>query len=165
VIASIPDRWIEIAVAAAAVTAVATLGALLTEIGPWYAGLRVPAWRPPNWAFGPIWGVIFLLVAAGGVLAWERAPDANARIFLIALFALNGALNVFWSGLFFKLRRPDWALAEVVGLWLSILALALAIGSYSISAAAFMLPYLVWVTIASVLNLRIVQMNAPFGGG
>jgi tryptophan-rich sensory protein len=65
--------------------------------------------------------------------------------------------------LFFKLRRPDWALIEVVGLWLSILALVIFIGTFSRFASAFMVPYLLWVSFASFLNLRVVQLNAPFG--
>ena len=95
---------------------------------------------------------------------WERAPDAATRTWLLALFIVNAALNVLWSALFFRLRRPDWAFAELVVFWMSILALVLFIGSYSVLAAAVMAPYLVWVTFAGALNLRLVQLNAPFGG-
>jgi len=160
----ISGRWLEVIVAAAGVTAVAVIGALTTEIGPWYESLRYPSWRPPNWLFGPAWTVIFILIGVSGVLAWERAPSVIAREWLCILLAINGILNVFWSLLFFKLRRPDRALVEVVALWLSILALVLFIGAYSFTAAAFMVPYLAWVSIAGLLNLRVVQMNAPFGG-
>ena len=160
---TISGRWLEVIVAAAGVTAVAALGALMTEIGPWYESLRYPSWRPPNWLFGPAWTMIFILIAVSGVLAWERAPGVTIRVWLCILLAINGILNVFWSLVFFKLRRPDRALVEVVALWLSILALVVFIGSYSFTAAAFMIPYLLWVAFAGYLNLRVVQMNAPFG--
>jgi tryptophan-rich sensory protein len=159
----ITDRWIEIAVAASSVTIVGFAGGILTEVGPWYEHLRFPPYRPPNWVFGPAWTLIFLLVATSGIISWERAPDAQRRTILIALLAVNAVFNVAWSGLFFKLRRPDWALIEVVGLWLSILALVIFIGTFSRFASAFMVPYLLWVSFASFLNLRVVQLNAPFG--
>jgi len=158
----ISDRWIAIAIATVAVTCVAVLGGLLTDVGPWYESLRFPSWRPPNWLFGPAWTVIFVLIASSGVMAWERAPNDRARAWLITLFALNAALNVLWSALFFKLRRPDWALGELAALWLSILALVLFIGQISWLAAAIIAPYLAWVSFAGVLNLRVVQLNAPF---
>jgi tryptophan-rich sensory protein len=159
----ISDRWIEIGVAALSVTMVAFAGGILTEVGPWYELLRFPPYRPPNWVFGPAWSLIFLCVATSGIIAWEHAPDASAKTILIILLAVNAVFNVAWSALFFKLRRPDWALIEVVGLWLSILALVIFIGSFSKLGGELMLPYLLWVSFASFLNLRVVQLNAPFG--
>jgi translocator protein len=164
VIEMISARWIAIAVAAASVTVVAVLGGLLTDVGPWYESLRFPSLRPPNWAFGPAWTVIFLLVASSGVMAWERAPEGSSRPWLISLFAVNAVLNVMWSALFFKLRRPDWAMLELVVFWLSILAILVFISTISGLAAAIFAPYLVWVTFAGWLNLRVVQLNSPFRG-
>jgi translocator protein len=161
--ALLSERWSEILVAIASVTIVAVIGGLLTQVGPWYEGLRFPSWRPPNWLFAPAWTLIFLLIASSGVVAWEGAPDPSTRNWLIGLFAINGTLNVLWSPLFFKLRRPDWALFEAVALWLSTLALTIFIGSFSVKAGALIAPYLVWVTFATILNLRVVQLNAPFG--
>jgi tryptophan-rich sensory protein len=160
--AAVPDRWIEIAVASVSVTAVAVLGGLLTDVGPWYESLRFPSWRPPNWLFAPAWTLIFVLIAASGVMAFERAPDDATRAWLLGLFAINAVLNVLWSGLFFKLRRPDFAFYELLVFWLSILALVLVIGRISPLAGLIFTPYLVWVTFAGFLNLRVVQLNAPF---
>lgn len=163
-IADIPERWIVVAVAMLAVSIVAILGGLLTDVGEWYENLRFPSWRPPNWLFGPAWTLIFLLIAASGVVAWESAPDGRTRAWLIALFAINAILNVLWSGLFFRLRRPDWALAELVVFWFSIVALLVFIAGYSRTAMWLMAPYLAWVTFAGFLNLRMVQLNRPFNG-
>jgi tryptophan-rich sensory protein len=157
------DRWIEIGVTAFSITLVGLAGGILTEVGPWYENLRFPRYRPPNWVFGPAWTLIFLSVGTSGIIAWEHAPNATMREILILLLVVNALFNVAWSALFFKLRRPDWALIEVAGLWLSILALVIFIGSFSSLGGAFMLPYLFWVSFASFLNLRVVQLNAPFG--
>lgn len=157
-------RWKPVSVAAAAAVAVAVLGAISTDLGDWYYQLRQPAWKPPDWAFGPAWTVIFSLTAVAGVWAWRDAPDRAAREWLLALFALNGFLNVLWSLLYFRLRRPDWALVEVVFLWLSVALLIGVLGRYSRRAAWMLVPYLVWVAYAGALNWATVSLNAPFGG-
>ena len=162
-IAMVAERWIALIVAAASVTFVAVMGGLLTEVGAWYESLNFPSWRPPNWLFGPAWALIYLFIATSGVMAWERAPSDRMRGWLIGLFVVNAALNISWSALFFRLQRPDWALIDLLAFWVSILALIIFIGSYSIAAAAVLGPYLAWVTFAGILNLRMVQLNAPFG--
>ncbi len=158
------SRWRPVVIAAASALCVAVLGALMTDLGPWYAQLKQPPWKPPDWAFGPIWTAIFALAAAAGVIGWRRAPSRTARELLLALFAANGFLNVFWSLLYFRLHRPDWALFEVPLLWLSVLALIVVLSRYARPAAWLLVPYLVWVAIAAVLNWQTVQLNAPFGG-
>ena len=80
------------------------------------------------------------------------------------LFAFNMLLNMAWSGLFFTLRRPDWALVEVALLWLSIAALIFVLRPISPRAAAWLLPYIAWVSFAAILNFEIVRLNAPFEG-
>lgn len=149
-------------IAVVAVSAVALLGGLATDIGPWYRELAKPSWQPPDWLFGPAWTIIFALVAAAAVRAWWDVPPGAERQSMVAQFAINGILNVFWSVLFFTLRRPDRALAEVVFLWLSILALILALRRRSPVAAWLLIPYLSWVSFASILNLSIVRLNPSF---
>ena len=156
-------RWGPVLVAALAATLVAVVGGLLTELGPWYRGLVKPCWQPPDWLFGPAWTIIFTLTATAGVRTWAAAPDAGARRRIIMLFAVNGVLNAAWSLLFFRLQRPDWALAEVVVLWLSILSLVIVAGRYSRLSGWLLLPYLAWVSFAGVLNATVVRLNGPFG--
>jgi translocator protein len=141
---------------------VAVAGGMLTELGDWYHKLKQPSWKPPDWAFGPIWTVILTLAAVAGALGWQAAPDAGARGWMVGVFFLNCSLNVFWNMLFFTLRRPDWALAEVALLWLSILALIVMLGANSFLTGLLMVPYLIWVSAAAVLNFRVVQLNGPF---
>ncbi len=155
--------WKPVLVAASAALGVAVLGGLMTDIGPWYQNLRQPDWKPPDWAFGPIWTAIFGLAAASGVNGWRRARTKADREWMLALFALNAFLNVFWSLLYFRLHRPDWSLIEVPFLWLSVLALIVLLWRYARVAAVLLVPYLVWVAIAAVLNLQTVRLNGPFG--
>ena len=150
-------------IAAAAALAVAGLGGLMTDLGPWYQQLVQPPWKPPDWLFGPAWTAIFALAAMAGVIAWRRAPRRADREWMLALFALNGFLNVLWSLLFFRLHRPDWALFEVLLLWLSILLLIGVLARYARTASLLLLPYLAWVAFAGFLNLATVRLNGPFG--
>ena len=134
---------------------------MLTEIGPWYKGLRQSRIKPPDWAFGPVWTVILTLWAAAGALAWE-APGAD-RAGIAVLYAINFALHLFWSPLFFKWKRPDWALFELSFLWLSVLAMVVGLSAYSALAAWLLVPYLAWVAVAGWINFAVVRLNGPFG--
>jgi tryptophan-rich sensory protein len=142
---------------------VAWAGAVLTEIGAWYYNLKKPSWKPPDWAFGPIWTVILALAAVAGALAWRAAGVEGDRPLLLTVLLINGALHIAWSWMFFKLRRPDWALIEVALLWLSVLSLIIILGSLSRTAGWLLVPYIVWVSVAAFLNYRIVQLNGLFG--
>lgn len=155
---------VTIIIAIAATIGVLFAGGALTEIGPWYHSLRSPPWRPPNWAFGPVWSTIGVLTCASAVIIWRASPTDSDKAITLALFAINAVLNILWSLFFFKLRRPDWALVEVVFLWLSILALIIAFYPRSPLAATLLVPYLLWVSIASVLNRAMVRLNGPFDG-
>lgn len=138
-------------------------GGLLTTIGPWYRGLNKPAWQPPDWLFGPAWTLILGLAAWAAVLSWDGATDDAGRNMIIALYAINFVGHFLWSPLFFNLRRPDWALIEVVFLWASVLALCVGLRQFSVLASWLIVPYFVWVSFAAILNLFIVRLNAPFG--
>lgn len=134
------------------------IGGAATEIGPWYLNLVKPSWQPPDWAFGPIWTLIYITTGIAGVRAWRLGDARQRRLFLIALL-INCGLNVLWSLLFFKMHRPDLALIEVVALWLSIVPLVLLPLRYSPRSSLLMLPYLAWVSVAAYLNLTIVRLN------
>jgi tryptophan-rich sensory protein len=155
-------HWKPVLIAALSATAVAALGTLMTDTGPWYAGLRKPSWQPPDWLFGPVWTAIFALCALSGYVAWRDAPNRGGRDAVIGLFALNGFLNVLWSTIFFRVRRPDWALVEVGLLWFSIVLMIVVLMRFSKTASLLLVPYLLWVSFAAVLNWAVVRLNAPF---
>jgi benzodiazapine receptor len=143
--------------------ATAGIGAALTDLGPWYFALKHPSWKPPDDAFGVIWSTIFTLCAISGWLAWQAADTPAMRRRVAGLFGANALLNVLWSALYFKLQRPDWALFEVVFLWLSLLALVMGLWRLSRWASLLLITYWVWVSIAAVLNVQTVMLSGPFG--
>lgn len=138
----------------------AAIGSLFTvrEIPTWYAGLAKPAWGPPNWLFGPVWTALYGMMAAAGWLAWRRAGPAGAERAL-ALFGVQLVLNAAWSGLFFGRHRPDWAFAEIVALWVAILATTVELWRVHRGAGLLFVPYLLWVTFAAGLNYAIWSLN------
>ncbi|MEO0882567.1 MAG: TspO/MBR family protein [Pseudomonadota bacterium] len=145
-----------------AVNFVAASSGGLFKPGDWYARLNKPGWIPPNWVFPTVWSVLFLMNAAAGALVWEAAgQDGDARdMFPFLIYGASLGLNFLWSALFFGLKRMDLALGEVALLWLSIAAQIAVFAQISTGAALLGVPYLLWVTIAGVLNLRMIQLNA-----
>jgi tryptophan-rich sensory protein len=156
--------WISLLVAFVLSFGTAGVGGALTDLGPWYFSLRHPDWKPPDAAFGVIWTTVFTLCAFSAWLAWRSADTPALRRRIGLLFGVNAALNVLWSALYFTLQRPDWAVLEVALLWFSIVALIVGLWRLSRWASVLLLPYLVWVSIASVLNWQTVVLNGPFPG-
>ncbi len=152
-----------IIVAALLAIVLAGAGGALTDVGPWYRQLRKPRLQPPDWLFGPAWTVILSMTAAAGVLAWRGARGPEQHMQVAIYFGVNWVLHLLWSPLFFKLRRPDWALLENVFLWASVLALVIGLRAFSTTASWLEVPYLLWVSFALWLNWTIVRLNAPFG--
>jgi len=148
-------------VATATAAVVAIVGARATDIGPWYRELQKPSWQPPDWAFGPAWTTVYAFCVWSVATAWPATDPAQRTTYLLA-WGVNLFANVWWSLLFFRRKRPDWALREVVLLWLSIVGVMAASWPADPRAAFLLLPYLLWVSFASVLNMAIVRLNAPF---
>lgn len=136
----------------------ALAGGLLTQLTPWYRALRQPSWKPPDWAFGPIWTLVFICLTFAIAYAWE-ASTLSQRTAMVWALCLNGILNMAWSFLFFIMKSPNFALAELVVFWFSIVLLILVFGNASRMSAALLLPYITWVTVAGVLNFKIVRLN------
>jgi translocator protein len=152
--------WLALAALVALCLAVAVVGAgfTRTSLGDWYPALRKPSWNPPGWLFGPVWTVLYLAMALAAWLVWRQAGVAGAALGL-GLFALQLALNLAWSGIFFAWRRPGWAAIEIALLWTAILATLVVFARTSGVAALLLLPYLAWVSFAAVLNVTIWQLN------
>lgn len=136
---------------------VAASGAVFSP-GPWYETLAKPDWTPPDWVFPVVWTVLFFTIALSGWLVWRRVGIAGAPL-AFTFYAVQLVLNGAWSWLFFGLRRPDLALIDVGLLWLAIVATILAFWVHHRWAALLLVPYLLWVSLASVLNYTIWRMN------
>ena len=136
----------------------AGIGSLATtpNITTWYAGLAKPSWNPPNWIFGPVWTVLYISMAVAAWLVWRQG---GLWQWPLALFAVQLALNAAWSWLFFGFHMPGAAFIEVVALLVAIAATTIAFWPRSMAAGILMLPYLGWVSFASVLNFTIWRLN------
>lgn len=157
--------WMPIIVAVGVAVFLGAAGGLMTPIGVWYRQLKKPSWQPPDWAFGPAWTIILGLAAWSAIIAWRAAPDADTQRDIIIMFGVNALCHFLWSPLFFRLRRPDWALVEVVFLWISLVVLVVGLWPISQVASAMIMPYLAWVSFAAFLNATIVRLNRPFARG
>ena len=135
----------------------ASLGAFVLP-GEWYAALKKPSWNPPGWVFGPVWTALYAMMAVAAWLVWKRGGFAAQRRALV-LFLIQLALNAIWSPLFFGLHSPGAACAEIVLLWLAILATLAAFRPASRTATLLLVPYLAWVSFAAVLNFALWRLN------
>lgn len=149
-------------IAAGVALATAIAGGAMTRIDAWYLGLEKSALNPPDWLFAPGWTVIYALAVMSATFGWRDTRTSRDRSLLIIFFFLNAILNIAWSAVFFTLRRPDWALAEVAMLWLSVGILIVFLARFSRRASLLMTPYLAWVTFAAYLNYKVVELNGPF---
>ena len=140
-----------------ACAAAATPG-IVFRPGAWYRALAKPSWCPPDRLFGPVWLVLYLSLAVSGWLVWRRAGLDGAAPAL-AIYVTQLALNGLWSTMFFGLRRPDLAFAEIVVLWLSVLATIAAFHPIDAAAAWILVPYAAWVSFAVMLNFSVWRLN------
>ncbi|KPK01963.1 MAG: hypothetical protein AMS20_12690 [Gemmatimonas sp. SG8_28] len=141
--------------------AVGALSGLATarSVTDWYPALAKPPFNPPSWVFGPVWTALYLMMGAALYLVWREGAQRPEVRTAILLFAVQLALNGLWSVLFFGVRSPALAFAEILLLWTAIGATTLAFWAIRTTAGALLLPYLAWVTFAAVLNGSIWWLN------
>lgn len=154
-------RWIGLVLFVLVCVGAGGLGAVATtpEIDGWYRTVVKPAWNPPDWVFGPVWTTLFVLMGISAWLVWKPAGFQKA-VTPLSLFAVQLILNVAWSWIFFGMHQIGWAVVEIVILWLVILATIITFFRRSKPAGWLLVPYLGWVTFASVLNFTIWRLNA-----
>jgi tryptophan-rich sensory protein len=157
-------RWLGLIFSLALCFAVAGVSGSWTasEVPGWYRTLVRPSIAPPNWVFGPVWTMLYALMAVAAWRVWLAEPSP-ARGWAVGLFLLQLALNFAWSLIFFRMHQIGWALAEVILLWAAIGATALLFSRVSAVAAWLMVPYLAWVSFASILNAAFWRLNRPGG--
>jgi tryptophan-rich sensory protein len=124
----------------------------------WYKRLKKPTWNPPSWIFAPVWTILYLLMAAAAWLVWRQAGFGGA-LFPLTLFVAQLVLNAAWSWFFFGHHEIRRALIDIVVLWIGIVATVISFWRLVPLAGALMLPYLAWVSFATVLTWTIWQLN------
>jgi tryptophan-rich sensory protein len=136
-------------------------GAFLGQAGgsEWYASLKKPDFQPPAWVFAPVWTVLYFLMGISAFLVWRKGLSTKRVPSALLLFLVQLVLNGVWSILFFRWHRLDWAMAEIVILWLMILLTLIFFSRISSLAAVLLIPYIAWVSFATVLIYRLRQLN------
>lgn len=129
----------------------------------WYPSLTKPWYTPPSWLFGPAWLVLYLMMGYASWRVWNVGWASPGVSLALTVYGVHLLINGLWSILFFGLRRPDWALVEVVFLWLGVAASLLLFWRVDAVAGQLMIPYLGWVTFAAILNRGVVIRNPAFG--
>ncbi len=131
------------------------------EIPGWYQTINKPTWNPPSWLFGPVWTTLYVMMGIALFLVWKSNTGEALKRKAITLFAVQLILNFFWSFIFFNQQQPGWALVEIIMMWLAILLTIFAFAKVDKVAAWLLVPYISWVSFATILNYTIWKLNAP----
>jgi translocator protein len=140
---------------------IGSLGAIFTtsEIPTWYAGLQKPSFNPPKYLFGPVWSLLYLLMGISFYLIWKQ-PASSIKSIAITLFIIQFVLNFCWSIIFFKYHQIGWALVEIITMWVFILLTIIWFAKLHKSAAWLLVPYISWVSFATLLNFALWRLNS-----
>ena len=143
-----------VAFAAAGVGAVASIRA-----AEFYQQLSRPSWAPPSGVFGPVWTLLYCCMALSSWLVWREQKSGAARRIALTVYAVQLVLNALWSWLFFAWRQGQWAFVEVLALWAFIVLTVFLFWRVRKMAALLLVPYLLWVSFASLLTFAVWRMN------
>lgn len=131
----------------------------IDAIPTWYAGLNKPFFAPPNWIFGPVWTLLYLMMGVALFLIWQQGLKKQKVATALKYFAVQLALNFIWSPIFFGLRAPLLGLVVIVAMWVMIVATMRRFYPLSKPAFYLLVPYLAWVSFATLLNAAIAVLN------
>jgi tryptophan-rich sensory protein len=137
----------------------------MSEIQGWYANLNKPSFTPPNWLFGPVWSLLYILIGGSFGLIWQVAAKGRYPIITkfakqgLVLFGIHFLLNLAWTPVFFGLNNPAWGLVIILALLTMIILLIRHFFRLDRLSAFLMIPYLIWVSYATALNIGILILN------
>ena len=137
------------------------LGSIFTtpSITTWYASLTKPSFNPPNWLFAPVWTILFILMGISAFLVWQKGLKKKGVKKALVFFLAQLIFNVLWSFFFFKFHSPFLALLDIIFLWFLILLTMIKFFKINNTASLLLIPYLLWVSFASILNYAIYRLN------
>ena len=152
-------NWIKLVISIAVPQVVALSGAYftITGIDSWYQNIAKPSWNPPNWVFGPVWTILYILMGIALFIIWKS--ENRDRRTAIIFWVIQLVLNFLWTILFFNQRQILGAFIEMILLWIMILMTIIYFARISKLAAWLMVPYIAWVSFAALLNYAIWQLN------
>lgn len=153
--------WLKLVVSIAVPLIAGFLGSFFTtsSIPNWYAALNKPSFNPPNWLFGPVWTLLFVLMGIALYLVWVKGWEKKIVKIAVSFFSAQMFLNMLWSFLFFYQHQPLYAFIEIIFLWAAILGTIITFYKVDKRTLYLLLPYILWVSFAAFLNLMIVILN------
>lgn len=158
------NRWLALAISLIACLSAGLLGTFATTQGipVWYQTLNKPSWNPPNWLFGPVWTLLYVMMGTAAWMIWEASSEQSRgrRTLALMVFAGQLILNALWSWLFFGWRLVGVAAGEIGLLWLMTAATLWIFFKIRKAAGWLLVPYLAWLTFAGALNIAIWRLNS-----
>lgn len=144
---------------------IGNIGTVVTipAISTWYATLVKPSFNPPNWIFGPVWTILFALMGVSLYLVWQKGFKSKKNKFALKIFGVQFALNVLWSLIFFGLKNISFAFADIIFLWIAVALTIKTFYKISRTAAYLLIPYILWVSFATILNFYVWSLNLGAG--
>lgn len=128
-------------------------------VNGWYAIANKPTFNPPNWFFAPVWMALYIMMGIALFLVWKSEADKALKQASLILFAVQLVVNFLWSFIFFYAKQPGWAFADIIVMWLAILFTIALFEKISSTAAWLLVPYIFWISFASLLNFYVWQHN------
>ena len=156
-----PFKWLHLIVSILITEGIAVTASVFTisQIPVWYSTLNKPSFNPPSWLFGPVWTTLYLLIATSAYLVWRQRDGSELYKKAKTAYIVQLILNFAWSAVFFGMHQVLGALVVIGLLWLSIVTIIYYFSKFNKVAAWLLVPYLLWVSFASVLNLYIYLLN------
>jgi len=130
-----------------------------SSVSTWYQTIQKPSFNPPSWVFSPVWTILFIMMGVALYLVWKEGLREKKVKIAFIIFWVQLVLNTLWSVLFFGLQSPLYALVEIIFLWVAIFITIIWFSRVSKKAAYLLIPYLLWVSFATILNFAIFYLN------
>ena len=131
----------------------------ISGVNGWYAMANKPSFNPPNWLFAPVWTALYIMMGIALFLVWKSEGDKTIQQTAFILFAVQLLLNFLWSFIFFYAKQPGWAFVDIIAMWIAILLTIIWFSKISTTASWLLVPYIFWVSFASLLNFYIWRHN------
>lgn len=130
-----------------------------SSVQGWFTTINKPSFNPPNWLFAPVWTALYIMMGIAFFLIWKSNAEASLKSKAITLYFIQLAFNFLWSFIFFYQHQPGWAMVDISILWITLLFTIFSFGKISSTAAWLLVPYICWVSFASLLNFSIWRLN------
>lgn len=156
-----PALPVKIIISIIACIGLGAIGSIATSssIDTWYTTINKPSFNPPSWLFAPVWTILFALMGLAAAYVWDKGLDRKAVRSALILFGIQFLLNIAWSFLFFGAQNPTLAFIEILILWVFIFLTIRAFFKIKKLSGWLLVPYLLWVSFASILNFSIMMLN------